>query len=709
MTVRKTLHQVLLEAEVLLQSRNFSEALALLRSTELLDATGDERAHFCMLISEAGLFVGEYSEELIDEAIEAYRFDRRPELFAKAKYLKGWLLTSLGKHSDAKEHLLEAYAGYLRCNDKVSAVRPLNYLAYAQLQCGEMGSATANLERCIEILDAAGKTEAAAIRKMNLASTHRLIGDLVKSIDLYESIESEILLQGSKNISVYYIECALALAQQGKLPQARAVLAEAEPQMVGLTRETALLHEKSGWIELLDGRFVECRKALRAGLEISLRIAPESSLISQIKRLQADCAVATGKFSEARKHATEALAVAEKIGQRLEIAACYRVFAQVAVAAGKSDEARDWFYKSIDMFNQISARYELAVARYVAATSGMFERSESVALLFLAKEYCEAEQVAPYIAKIDTALAKLEPRNPSLAPINRTIDGPLIAANKKMLSLLDLARHVAPTNMTVLLTGETGTGKDLMARYIHEQSGCTGQFVSQNVTTLPATMFEAELFGYKKGAYTGAVDERKGLIKFAEHGTLFLNEIGEASTELQTKLLEVLETRRIRRIGENQDQPVEFRLIAATNADLAECVRSGKFRADLYHRLNQAAITLPPLRDRIDDIAPLVRHFLASLGETNGDESAISELITILSSYAWPGNVRELEHTIRRLWVTNSGSVTRMSQAVSEDLAHIEDSSFVAVIAECGGNKSKAARMLGVSEGTIRYRLKQGN
>ncbi len=198
-------------------------------------------------------------------------------------------------------------------------------------------------------------------------------------------------------------------------------------------------------------------------------------------------------------------------------------------------------------------------------------------------------------------------------------------------------------------------------------------------------------------------------MQLADQGTLFLNEIGEAPLELQAKLLQVLETRRLRRLGETIERPVNFRIIAATNQDLAEQIRDGKFRSDLYHRLNQAPITLPPLSERPEDIVVLVPHFLKQEGhplETSNGE--LTELITLLSVRDWSGNVRQLASVLRQLWVVTGGDISRMVEIVEQENQELDvPNDLSSVLAECGGNQRKAARMLRIDESTLRYRLKK--
>jgi transcriptional regulator with PAS, ATPase and Fis domain len=373
----------------------------------------------------------------------------------------------------------------------------------------------------------------------------------------------------------------------------------------------------------------------------------------------------------------------------------------------RTDKAREWYKKAIDLFNLIGSRYELAVTRYLAATSGLYSNGERMAMLYLAREYFESEEVHHYVDKIDAAL-KAAPtvrrpiRKPS--PACPTI----IAVNPQMKKLIALAEHVAESEMTVLLTGATGTGKDLLARYIHYCSGRRGEFVAVNAAAIPDTMIEAELFGYKKGAFTGSTD-RIGLLEQADNGTFYLNEITDATPVFQAKLLEVLESREIRRLGENATRKVNFRLIAASNHDLHQRMRDNLFRLDLYHRLNEICIHLPSLDDRKDDVPALVRHFLtfAGFNLTDGNELEVERLGKILSHRSWPGNVRELEHEVKRLWTHAKGDVSRMIELALETGSKPKRELLMELLELHNWNRREVARELGVSEGTIRAWIKK--
>jgi len=219
--------------------------------------------------------------------------------------------------------------------------------------------------------------------------------------------------------------------------------------------------------------------------------------------------------------------------------------------------------------------------------------------------------------------------------------------------------RVALTDATVLLTGETGTGKEVFARFIHSSSPRNGRpFVPVNCGAIPETLLESELFGYVRGAFTGAVSARRGRVALADGGTLFLDEIGELPLSLQVKLLRLLQERTYEPVGSSESLPANFRLVAATNRDLADEVRAGRFRSDLYYRLHVCPVRLPSLRERRHDVAVLFRHFWERRGESRPVEPAVMQCLT---AYDWPGNVRELENLVERVSVCAEGEVIRLA------------------------------------------------
>jgi transcriptional regulator with GAF, ATPase, and Fis domain len=229
----------------------------------------------------------------------------------------------------------------------------------------------------------------------------------------------------------------------------------------------------------------------------------------------------------------------------------------------------------------------------------------------------------------------------------RSSFGQCLGGSLEMRRIYAILERVAPTNSTVLVEGETGTGKDVVARSLHEASRrARGQFVPVDCGSIPENLIESELFGHLRGAFSGAQADRKGVFEEAEGGTLFLDEIGELPLAVQPKLLRAIETRSVRRVGSNQERPVDVRIIAATNRSLARCVKEGTFREDLYYRLAVVELTLPPLRARREDIPMLARHFHARLN--TGGEPLTPDVLVGLAARSWPGNVRELRNYIER-------------------------------------------------------------
>lgn len=311
-----------------------------------------------------------------------------------------------------------------------------------------------------------------------------------------------------------------------------------------------------------------------------------------------------------------------------------------------------------------------------------------------------------------------------------------------MSAAISLANRIAATEAVVLITGESGVGKDLFAQAIHNASLRAGKkFVAVNCAAVPESLLESELFGHEKGAFTGAASTRKGKFEAAHGGTLFLDEIGEMSPAAQAKILRVLETRTIERVGGTESIPVDIRILTATNRDLRQCVAEGTFRRDLFYRLNEVQIHIPPLRERKEDIRVLVDHFIATYNQQYGKSVArVSEAaLQFLHKHSWPGNVRELHHVIKcamlmidgdTIWMEHlplsvqlesdeSGSSESVATRADElmeimSLEEVEKRHIQRILEYTRWNKSQAAQVLKISRPTLdrkidRYGLRAGN
>jgi DNA-binding NtrC family response regulator len=303
----------------------------------------------------------------------------------------------------------------------------------------------------------------------------------------------------------------------------------------------------------------------------------------------------------------------------------------------------------------------------------------------------------------------------------------IIGRSGPMQEIFATITRVAPTRATVLLAGESGVGKDLIARAIHFHSPRRDRpFVKINCTALPENLMESELFGYEKGAFTGAVSSKPGKFEHADTGTVFLDEIGDVPPSIQVKLLRVLQEREFERLGSNKTRHIDVRVIAATNQDLRVALEQGTFREDLYYRLNVVPVNIPPLRARKEDIPFLVHHFISKLGPECGTsaEKITDAGMAKLMSYHWPGNVRELENVIERSLVMCSGTQLDAGDIKLETaprpknstehflpegmtLDQYEQEIIREALRRAQGNKSQAARLLGMTRNALRYRLSQ--
>jgi DNA-binding NtrC family response regulator len=303
--------------------------------------------------------------------------------------------------------------------------------------------------------------------------------------------------------------------------------------------------------------------------------------------------------------------------------------------------------------------------------------------------------------------------------LSRT-ETPCFGASGKMIELLEYARLAAMNDSVILLQGETGTGKGVLARWIHDNSRrATEAFVELNCSGLKGELLKSELYGHVKGAFTSAIREREGLIEVADRGTLFLDEIGDMDLEVQAQLLKTIEEKSFRRIGDNRVHKSDFRLVCATNRDLLEEVNNGRFRSDLYYRICVFPVTVPPLRDRIDDIPALADHFLAAGGYT--EQPLDGEIVQSLQHYPWPGNVRELKNMLERATLLAQGRNLTLSHfpgingthgstrsgTFTENLYEMEKRHIYAVLHKYNGDKKKASEALGMSFSNLYRRLLQ--
>jgi DNA-binding NtrC family response regulator len=411
------------------------------------------------------------------------------------------------------------------------------------------------------------------------------------------------------------------------------------------------------------------------------------------------------------------------------------VFCDVRLSAKNNHEG----YDVLRSFTEEQPDAQIVLMTGHGSAVGALDAVASGAYDYLMKPF-EIADIKRISQSVRRSIAKRERRKisdelPPEPPVY-TSDIDLVGVSTAFVEVMKLVGRVAATNLPVLITGESGTGKEIVARAIHRRSTRAVQpFIAVNCGALPAELIESELFGHVRGSFTGATVDRRGLWQEADRGTVFLDEITETSLAFQVKLLRALQEGEIRRVGSNQTQRIDARVIAATNRDAEEEVRVGRFRQDLLYRLNAVTIHLPPLRERREDIRPLANYFAERMiGDDDGQIGFSKEAMWMLENYDWPGNIRELENAIVRAAALCDQivrpedlpeRVRRSFKAIGEQspmhrpaddatsdesllpLAELERRHILRVLARTGGNKQAAARILGIDRTTLQRKLER--
>lgn len=378
-------------------------------------------------------------------------------------------------------------------------------------------------------------------------------------------------------------------------------------------------------------------------------------------------------------------------------------------------------FRLIEHVKENFKNMEIVVITGFPSIEGAIRAVKNGAEEYLPKPFTDEE----LFSVVQKALDKLQMRRTMRARLQKIPSAPfgIIGQSEPMRKVFENVEKAAAASATVVITGESGTGKELVARAIHYcSSRASSPFVPVNCGSIPESLLESELFGYLKGAFTGAFETRAGFFQTADGGTIFLDEISETSAAMQVKLLRVLQEKEICMVGSRRSQQVDVRILAATNKDLFGLVKAGLFRADLYYRLNIINIDIPPLRDREEDILLLIRYFTARFAqEVKKPEPQFSDnAIEVLKNYNWPGNVRELENVIQRLVIMNEEAVidvpdlpalmrssTTRRHDLNRTLAEVEAEHIRFVLAGVNGNKTQAAKILGIDRKTLREKLKE--
>lgn len=760
--------------EELIENKEYVTALAQIREVQssaridspLADLPFEKTGLFCYLSAKVFHYLSSYQEaqESGQKALSIF-IELHDELgIAQTQYLIGLVYIATGELKSAESEVRDALTGFRRVRYLKGIIDCLSQLSHIEFIKGNYSKSVEYIQDALTYAEKGMEPKKRAFLYGNLGRMLLMMGNwreaeknLLLNIELNRQAENEFDLCRSL-LSLGYVHFL-----KRKFKKAKESYDESLSfiQKHNCVRELTIYHEYSGELTFAQGDYQSAENHYKKVFEIMEEKAPESDMISQTNRLLAELQMAKKEYDLALSSCEKALKVSISLGEKLEESACYRILGQIYTVRGDKEKARDNFNKSLSILEEIQAKYELARTCLEAGKSNSFEYFERLKYLGMAKDIFSGFESAEknleskyHLALINKALAQLFYENKEYEqaglllkdaekgfkdlkekkdleliqefkkkigrysgeievanPEQKYTFSQIITQNREMLGILEKARRIKDTDMTILIEGETGTGKDLLAKCIHYESKRKHKkFIPVSCAAIPESLLESELFGHKKGAFTSAGYDKKGLLEEADGGTLFLNEVVDLPWQIQAKLLGVIENKELTRLGETEPRRVDFRIIAASNRDLKEEVKSRRFRDDLYYRLKIMTFVLPPLKKRKEDIPLLLRYFIETYFEDEDVELG-KEVVEAFIHYDWPGNVRELENEIRK-YTSISELIDGLNkwdkieiEANSGRLMETEKAEILHAV-KITRDKKEAAKLLGISLSTLYRKIK---
>ena len=724
-----------LESRVVACRLGQGDCLAALAHCRELLATEDRiesvalRARIRLQCSDALFRLGRLEDAREQTALALGLADACGDLGLAAKALNdlGRVQYRQGDLHEARDLYEQAFGLYRRLGDDVRAAFVRNNLGLIHKNLCEWEAAAACLRAALDSFRRAGRFPSTAHASLNLGIVYQKSGEWERAEECYGQAE-QVFLQLADGLGLATVRIARGnIARlQRRFAEAETLFADAlqRARRHGAAREEVLALEFLGELDADRDRPAEALTRYDQALLLASCVAPEGDLVLELERRRAESLTRVGRLDEAQVACDRALRLAERTEDRLEFALARRAGAAIAWARGRQDDALRGWTDAARLLTQVGERYELACTLFELGRAAR-EPREKRHHLYRASAFFAELSAREWLERTDEELQRLLGSGAQAPTLQGAVPGrkhrapTLVAYSHSMQRVEALARRAAGTDLSVLITGDTGTGKELIARTIHALSSRVDRpFLAVNCGALRVELALSQLFGHRKGAFTGAHADAAGLVEAADGGTLCLDEVGELPHDVQVTLLRFLESGEYMRLGEAKVRRADARIIASTNRELRGSEGERLFRRDLLFRLNEIEIRVPPLRERLDDIVPLARHFLAFYGGFQGPRlSADAE--AVLLSHGWPGNVRELENVMKRVGALHAGAERLDATALLPFLlqtsparparagADQERAAILAAFQQAGRNKSRVAELLGVSRKTLYARLKR--
>ncbi|MGB2989611.1 MAG: sigma 54-interacting transcriptional regulator [Candidatus Zixiibacteriota bacterium] len=767
--------------ESLIEEERFTEALAEIEKAEEAQPVHllpGEEANVWYLASLCLYKLGRYKEALAraNVAFETLKDTSENEKVAQIQEVLGRIHFSLGDLRNAELYAGDAIGTYRRIGNQAGMVKTYNLVARIYFVRCEFEKSIEYLDEARKLSEKLGDSKAEALICGNLGRVYTLSGEWRKAERnletgfKYHQRTGDSLSLCKDLLSLSFVACLRRDFQRSKRFLARAFELAQKQKFL---RELAIYHEYAGQLAHSSGDQNRAETHFLEAIEFSHKAAPEGDINNQAYRLLAELQVAREDFDQALISCQKSLEVSASLGEKIEEGAAYRILGQIYSAKNEKDKSCEYFSKSIAILQQVGAKYELARSYLEAGRSPIFDYYKRLGFLSNAESLFRDLDSKHHLGLVNSAITHLlvEAKDYSKAQVflaeaeilfkqsndqkelrqvrdlKRSIEEALchssmiakangkvtfenvMTQNTEMTEIVEKLKQVMDYDISILLEGETGTGKDLIAKAIHFSSSRKDKrFVAVNCAALPESLLENELFGHKRGAYTGADKDHPGLFEEAEGGTLYLDQVEEIPISTQVKLLRSIEEKEITRLGDTKPRKIKVSIISSSIEDLRESVKTGKFRQDLYFRLNTFSVRIPSLRNRKEDIPLLVRHFLKHHGveEKKVRDFERNGTIKRFLEYDWPGNVRELENEIKRMVVLSQAGDRdpcgvlsdklinpTSSRASSEkatlyhQVAEFEKERITEALRQSSWVKLRAARLLGIPEATIRNKIKK--
>jgi len=744
-------------AQVLIEKGDAAAALrhlARARARTVAEPNPELMARIFLQSARALIELSQY-EEALSTCERAFAIFKERNLLAPLAHTYncfGRVYYRLGELDRAKEYY-EAALHLFRwdLNDDEGVIRAHNNLGVLYRHLSDWRQATWHLLRSMELSQRLGNFAHLAVSNSNLGNVHLKAGTWDEAREYYDRALTSYVQIG-RDAGVARMRTGLAtiatFRHDYSVAEAHLAAAQQITSRLGNSREAALVLFGQAELQHERGQLEAALRLYDEALDMARGIAPEGDMVGELQRKRAEVLALRGDLPSALKAAEDAFQRAKRLGDQLEEGASRRVLAAIHAQEGRLVEAHTESREAIRILESIHERMELArayldLARRMPREGDPDRLREAQNLAFKAMYLYEHLGMEDSMRAAETVLRELNAPAWLTAPrVGRAAPPPIAAQaqqvarahgvvteNSRTLDVVRKASELLATPARVLIQGETGVGKNLLAYMFRQYEIERGHpFVEVNCTSLPGDLVESELFGYVRGAFTGAAISKRGIFEEADGGTIFLNEIGELTERTQVKLLQVLDDGTYRRLGEVRARRLNVRIISATNKDLDTAVKAGWFRADLYYRLGQVVLSLPPLRERREDIPLLIRGFLDELAVREGRTVVLAEdAMEYLTSLPWLGNIRELKHKIESIFLC-AGKQEVVDRAMLLKLLHpggapvseapatrglrrkvdmLKREEVLAALSRNGGNRSRAALELGITRRHLIRLLKQ--